>query len=100
MRRTDERPRRATMTGPRVLIVVQNLSVPLDRRGWLECQTLVAAGHPVSVICPRDKGQAAHRTLDGVRIHTYAPPKPRSGVVGYMAEFVYCWLRTSAAPAT
>jgi glycosyltransferase involved in cell wall biosynthesis len=84
------------MTRPRVLIVVQNLSVPLDRRVWLECQTLVAAGYQVSVICPRDEGQAAHRTLDGVRIHTYAPPKPRSGVVGYMAEFVYCWLRTAA----
>lgn len=79
----------------RVLIVVQNLSVPLDRRVWLECQALVAAGHQVSVICPRDPGQAAHRTLDGVRIHTYPPPKPRSGVVGYMAEFVYCWLRTA-----
>lgn len=84
------------MTPPRVLIVVQNLSVPLDRRVWLECQALVAAGHQVSVICPRDEGQPPHRTLDGVRIHTYAPPKPRSGVVGYMAEFIYCWLRTAA----
>jgi len=84
------------MTAPRVLIVVQNLSVPLDRRVWLECQALVAAGHQVSVICPRDEGQPAHRTLDGVRIHTYRPPKPRSGVLGYMAEFVYCWLRTAA----
>lgn len=84
------------MTRPRVLIVVQNLSVPLDRRVWLECQTLVAAGYQVSVICPRDEGEPAHRMLDGVRIHTYAPPKPRSGVVGYMAEFVYCWLRTAA----
>lgn len=84
------------MTPARVLIVVQNLSVPLDRRVWLECQALVAAGHQVSVICPRDEGQPAHRTLDGVRIHTYAPPKPRSGVVGYMAEFVYCWARTAA----
>lgn len=79
----------------RVLIVVQNLSVPLDRRVWLECQALVAADHQVSVICPRDEGQPAHRTLDGVRIHTYRPPKPRSGVLGYMAEFVYCWLRTA-----
>ncbi len=84
------------MTRPaRVLIVVQNLSVPLDRRVWLECQALVAAGHQVSVICPRDEGQPAHRTLDGVRIHTYRPPRPRSGVLGYMAEFVYCWLRTA-----
>jgi glycosyltransferase involved in cell wall biosynthesis len=79
----------------RVLIVVQNLSVPLDRRVWLECQTLVAAGHQVSVICPRDEGQPSHRTLDGVRIHTYKPPRPRSGVGGYVVEFLYCWLRTA-----
>ncbi|PVU84207.1 glycosyltransferase WbuB [Cellulomonas sp. WB94] len=76
-------------------MVVQNLSVPLDRRVWLECQTLVGAGHQVSVICPRDDGQPAHRTLDGVRIHTYAPPRPRSGVGGYVVEFLYCWLRTA-----
>lgn len=79
----------------RVLIVVQNLSVPLDRRVWLECQALVAAGHRVSVICPRDEGQPAHRTLDGVRIHTYKPPEARTGVLGYLIEFVYCWLRTA-----
>ena len=80
---------------PRVLIVVQNLSVPLDRRVWLECQSLVRAGYPVSVICPREVGQPAHRTLDGVRIHTYRPPRARSGVVGYLVEFLYCWLRTA-----
>lgn len=79
----------------RVLIVVQNLSVPLDRRVWLECQTLVAAGHQVSVICPRDEGQPAHRTLDGVQIHTYPPPRARSGAIGYVLEFLYCWLRTA-----
>nr|WP_297423674.1 glycosyltransferase family 4 protein [uncultured Actinotalea sp.] len=79
----------------RVLIIVQNLSVPLDRRVWLECQALVSAGHQVSVICPRDEGEPAHRTLDGVRIHTYRPPRPRTGVMGYLVEFVYCWLRTA-----
>jgi len=80
----------------RVLIVVQNLPLPLDRRVWLECQALVAAGHQVSVICPRDDGQTAHFTLDGVRIHTYRPPRARTGVAGYVAEFVHCWLRTAA----
>jgi glycosyltransferase involved in cell wall biosynthesis len=79
----------------RVLIVVQNLSVPLDRRVWLECRSLVAAGHQVSVICPRDVGQPAHRTLDDVRIHTYPPPRSRGGVAGYVVEFLYCWIRTA-----
>ena len=29
------------MTRPHVLIIVQNLPVPLDRRVWLECRALV-----------------------------------------------------------
>lgn len=80
----------------RVLIVVQNLSVPLDRRVWLECQALVAAGHQVSVICPREEGQAAHRTLDDVRIHTYRPAPAMAGVLGYLVEFIWSWLHTAA----
>jgi glycosyltransferase involved in cell wall biosynthesis len=79
----------------RVLIIVQNLSVPLDRRVWLECQALVAAGHQVSVICPREPGQPRHRMLDGVRIHTYRPPRSASGALGYALEFLYCWVRTA-----
>ena len=34
----------------RVLIIVQNLSVPFDRRVWLECQALVSAGYQVAVV--------------------------------------------------
>ena len=30
----------------RVLIVVENLPVPFDRRVWLEATTLAAAGYP------------------------------------------------------
>ena len=41
-----------------VLIIVQNLPVPLDRRVWLECQALMAAGYAVSVICPKGPGEA------------------------------------------
>jgi hypothetical protein len=40
----------------RVLIVVENLPVPLDRRVWLEASTLVAAGYHVSVISPMGRG--------------------------------------------
>ena len=45
---------RGTRSGPRVLIIVQNLPVPFDRRVWLECQTLTGAGYDVTVICPAD----------------------------------------------
>ena len=60
---------------PHVLIIVENLPVPLDRRVWLECQALVARGYRVSVICPKGPGDPAHQHLDGVDIHKYAPPR-------------------------
>jgi len=36
----------------RILIIVQNLPVPFDRRVWLECRTLTRAGYQVAVVCP------------------------------------------------
>jgi glycosyltransferase involved in cell wall biosynthesis len=80
---------------PHVVIIVQNLPVPLDRRVWLECQALVAAGYGVSVVCPKGPGDPAYQELDGVRIHKYAPPPQAKGLIGYALEFGYCWVRTN-----
>jgi glycosyltransferase involved in cell wall biosynthesis len=91
--------RRRSVTGQsrgHVLIVVQNLPVPLDRRVWLECQALRDRGYRVSVICPKGPGDPSYQELDGVRLHKYAPPPAASGVLGYAVEFVYSWLRTAA----
>jgi len=38
-----------------ILIIVQNLPVPLDRRVWQETNTLRRAGFDVAVICPKSK---------------------------------------------
>jgi len=75
-------------------IIVQNLPVPLDRRVWNECRTLVAEGYRVSVICPRGPGQSAHQHLDGVDIHTYRPPPPAAGVAGFVLEAAISWFWT------
>lgn len=80
---------------PSVLIVVQNLPVPLDRRVWLESQALVAAGYDVSVICPSADGSPGYRELEGVRIHSYRPPADRRSTLGFAYEFAYCWLRSA-----
>ncbi len=82
-------------TGRHVLIVVQNLPVPLDRRVWLECRALVEAGYRVSVICPKGPGDPAYAELDGVRLYKYKPAPPAAGLVGYLWEFGYSWLRTA-----
>lgn len=81
--------------GPHVLVIVQNLPVPLDRRVWLECRALVQAGYRVSVVCPRGPGDPAHQHIDGVDIHKYRPAPAARGVAGYLWEFVYCWVRTA-----
>ncbi len=76
--------------GPRrVLIVVENLPVPLDRRVWLEATSLVAAGYQVSVICPTGRGWDAEReVIEGVHIYRYPePPEAHSGAVAYAREY-------------
>jgi len=78
----------------RVLIIVQNLSVPSDRRVWLECRALVGAGREVSVICPMGKGDGAYEHLEGVHIYRYPPPPPTKSTASFVYEFLYCWLRT------
>ncbi|KQY42920.1 glycosyltransferase family 4 protein [Cellulomonas sp. Root137] len=83
------------MRPPRVLIIVQNLPVPLDRRVWLEAQALTAAGYEVSVICPKGPGDPARQVLDGVGIYKYRPAPEANGLLGFVVEFAYSWLRTA-----
>jgi glycosyltransferase involved in cell wall biosynthesis len=85
----------ADVRGRRVLIIVQNLSVPFDRRVWLEACSLRDAGFQVSVVCPMGKGDNARELLDGVLIRRYPPPPNTRGIATYVYEFAYCWLRTA-----
>ena len=78
-----------------VLIIVQNLPVPFDRRVWLECQTLVAAGYQVSVICPKGPGDPPYQLLEGVHLYKYPPAPPTEGFVDYVTEFAWSWLATA-----
>jgi len=92
----SQRSEPAAPRGPHILIIVQNLPVPLDRRVWLECQALVRRGYRVSVICPTGPGEPAYRHMDGVDIHTYAPAREAKGLFGFVWEFAYSWVRTAA----
>ncbi len=72
----------------KVLIIVENLPVPFDRRVWLEATTLQQVGYQVSVICPTGKGFEARReTLEGVRIYRHPLPLEAYGALGYLAEY-------------
>ena len=79
----------------RVLIVVQNLPVPFDRRVWLECQALVGAGYDVSVICPMGKGDPAFQVVDSVRLYKYRPYAPGGSKVSFVYEYAYSFLATA-----
>ena len=72
----------------RVLILVENLPVPFDRRVWQEACTLRDAGYAVSVICPTGKGyEQRHELLEDVAIHRYRLPIEASGALGYALEY-------------
>jgi glycosyltransferase involved in cell wall biosynthesis len=82
--------------GHRILIVVQNLPVPFDRRVWLEATTLARAGYRVSVICPKARGfDASFEVLEDVHIHRYGLPVDAEGPLGFVTEFAWCFVRTA-----
>lgn len=91
----DPRTQRSKGSVPHVLIIVQNLPVPLDRRVWLECQALVRRGYRVSVICPKGPGDPAREQLEGVEIYKYRPAPEAAGLLGFAWEFAYSWVRTA-----
>ena len=78
-----------------VLILVENLPVPFDRRVWQEALALRAAGYTVSVICPRAPGyDSGYEVIEGVHIHRYRPAPEAATPVGYVREYGKALLAT------
>ncbi len=76
------------LKGRKILIIVENLPLPFDRRVWHEARTLTAAGAQVAVICPTGKGyEAAHEEIDGVQIYRHSLPLDAKGAAGYLLEY-------------
>lgn len=76
------------LAGRKVLIVVENLPLPFDRRVWQEARTLVAAGAQVCVICPTGKGfDKRYEEIEGVHIYRHPLPLDASGALGYLLEY-------------
>ena len=74
--------------GPHVVILDENLPVPLDRRVWQEARALVDAGYRVTIISPRGSGEMARlvESREGIRILRY-PQRAASGLAGYLVEY-------------
>jgi glycosyltransferase involved in cell wall biosynthesis len=78
-----------------VLVIVQNLPVPFDRRVWLECQTLTAAGHEVAVVCPKGPNDPGFAVLEGVELYKYRPyAATGSSKAAFVWEYIYSFLAT------
>ena len=77
-----------TARGRRVLIIVENLPCPFDRRVMQEARTLAAAGYAVSIICPKAPGyEKSFENIDGIHIHRHALPREADGALGYALEY-------------
>jgi glycosyltransferase involved in cell wall biosynthesis len=71
-----------------VLILIENLPAPFDRRVWQQATTLQAAGYVVSIICPTGKGfEARHECIEGIHIYRHPLPHEAAGVWGYALEY-------------
>jgi len=76
------------MTAKRVLILVENLPSPFDRRVWQEAGALRDAGYTVSIICPTGRGyEAKFEAIDGIHIWRYDLPMEGAGAMGYLVEY-------------
>lgn len=79
----------------RVLIVVENLPSPFDRRVWQEATTLREHGYEVSIICPTGKGyEKQFEVLEGISIFRYDLPLEAEGARGYAIEYLAALFHT------
>ena len=70
-----------------ILIIVENLPVPFDRRVWQEANSLKENGAHVSIICPKMKGyNKSFEQINGIDIYRH-PLSEGKGVKGYLLEY-------------
>ncbi len=80
------RPAEATA----VCLVVENMTVPTDRRVWAEARALKQAGYAVSVVCPKGKTtyRSSYEELEGIHIYRHRGIEAK-GAAGYLLEYGY-----------
>ncbi|HUQ26644.1 MAG TPA: glycosyltransferase family 4 protein, partial [Burkholderiales bacterium] len=77
-----------TQKSKSVLILVENLPSPFDRRVWQEAGALRDAGYTVSIICPTGRGcEKKYELIDDIAIWRYNLPLEAEGAKGYAIEY-------------
>lgn len=73
----------------RVLMIVENLPVPFDRRVWSQARTLRRAGYEVSVICPKGRDATeGYAEIEGIHVYRHPQPFEAKGALGYPLEYL------------
>jgi len=73
----------------KILIIVENLPVPLDRRVWQEATSLKKKGYQISIICPKSKGyEKRYEVIDGIHIYRHFLPLEVKASLGYCFEYL------------
>ena len=73
----------------KVLLLIENCSVPMDNRVWAEALTLREQGFEVSVIGPKGTGldEEASTCLAGIHLYRYRLPANTGKYSAYMLEY-------------
>lgn len=76
--------------GRRVLMIVENNSIPFDKRVWREAKTLKDNGFNVATICPKGKEhKKKYEVIDGIEIHRYNAKFSDGSSKGYINEYLH-----------
>lgn len=73
----------------RILMLLENESIPEDCRVMLEAEALRDAGYCVTVICPTGQRSQKSENLHGIQVYRYPKPWELPGVLGYVWEYGY-----------
>ncbi|MFN8673753.1 MAG: glycosyltransferase family 4 protein [Candidatus Sericytochromatia bacterium] len=74
--------------GKKILILVENLPVPFDRRVWQEATALRDNGAEITIICPAMKGyEKRYEVIDDIVIYRHKLPLEADGAKGYALEY-------------
>lgn len=72
----------------KILIIVENASVPPDPRVWKEALALRAADYQVTILCPRWKDYGgSYEVKEGIHIYRHPAPPETGGIFGYLLEY-------------
>ena len=74
---------------PRILMLLENESLPDDNRVLQEADSLIAAGYEVTVICPTGQETSKYDLIGQIRVYRYPKTPEVDGFIGFAWEYGY-----------